>query len=147
MLTTVSTVRFCRLILRGQYMSALEIRMSLAQQAGDWHALRDLALRLSGEDPFLEQAHRALMRAHLALGNRGAALSCYDELCKLLLAELGVGPMRETRLLAQALRQQDDMQPSNPQHSKGTPEYVDIPIWLSRIAGEMEAISRALRTV
>ncbi len=43
-------------------------------------------------EPLRESAHRLVMRAHLAEGNRGEALRQYDYLRDLLHTELGTGP-------------------------------------------------------
>jgi len=51
------------------------------------------ALRL---EPFRESAHRALMRAHAAAGNRAEALRAYEECRRLLGTDLGVDPSPET---------------------------------------------------
>ena len=132
--------------LSGQFLDALEKSTALAEQEHDWPNVRALALRLISEDPFLEQAYRALMRAHDALGNRSAALASYDYLKKLLMDELAVAPMRETRLLADSLREGNDI----PIEVKTIPIITErnigmIPASLSRIARELEGLSLALR--
>ena len=43
-------------------------------------------------EPLRESAHRAVIRAHLAEGNRAAALRQYAQLRRLLHAELGAEP-------------------------------------------------------
>ena len=50
-------------------------------------------------DPYDERAVRALMRAHLAAGEPGRALTAYAELQELLAAELGADPAAETQAL------------------------------------------------
>jgi len=47
-------------------------------------------------DPFGERAHRLLMRAHAAAGDRAAALQAYERLRRLLADELGADPSPET---------------------------------------------------
>jgi DNA-binding SARP family transcriptional activator len=132
--------------LRSQFLDALEKSIALAEQQHDWTNVRALALRLASEDPFLEQAYRALMRAHEALGNRSAALACYDYLKKLLMDELAVLPMPETRLLADSLREVSVG--STPARTAPliTERNIEmIPASLSRIAKELEGLSLALR--
>jgi predicted ATPase/DNA-binding SARP family transcriptional activator len=46
--------------------------------------------------PFRESAHRLLMRAHVANGNRAEALRAYSRCRQQLIDELGVGPAPET---------------------------------------------------
>lgn len=58
------------------------------------------ALRLANEAarlaPLRESAHRCCINAHVAAGNRAAALRVYHELRKMLADELGVDPSPET---------------------------------------------------
>jgi DNA-binding SARP family transcriptional activator len=59
--------------------------------------------------PFRESGHRLLMQALTARGNTAEALLVYDELCRLLRAELGVSPSAPTRdVHATLLRSQPD---------------------------------------
>ncbi|MEU7832427.1 BTAD domain-containing putative transcriptional regulator [Nonomuraea sp. NPDC049129] len=65
-----------------------------------------LARLVAGLDPYDEEAHRLLMAALAAAGNRAAALACYDDLRLRLAGDLGVDPAPETaaarrRLLTQ----------------------------------------------
>jgi DNA-binding SARP family transcriptional activator len=60
--------------------------------------------RLVEHDPFVEVAHRGLMRCHAALGNRARALRQYEELAELLGTQLGTSPAPETTALYARLR-------------------------------------------
>jgi DNA-binding SARP family transcriptional activator len=60
--------------------------------------------RLVEHDPFLEAAHRGLMRCHMALGNRARAIRQYHELVELLSADIGTAPAPETTALYTKLR-------------------------------------------
>jgi DNA-binding SARP family transcriptional activator len=55
-------------------------------------------------DPLRETAHRALVRAELGRGDRGAAARAYEACARTLLAELGVPPSPETTALLEGLR-------------------------------------------
>jgi DNA-binding SARP family transcriptional activator len=56
-----------------------------------------------GAQPLRENAHRALLRAHLHRGNREEAIALYRELASMLRRELGVAPSPETvALITQA---------------------------------------------
>jgi DNA-binding SARP family transcriptional activator len=59
---------------------------------------------LLARDPLREAAHRALMEAHAARGERARALRHYDGLVALLRREVGAAPARETAALAASLR-------------------------------------------
>jgi DNA-binding SARP family transcriptional activator len=61
-------------------------------------AARDAAEAI-GLDPYRESAHRLLIRAHLASGERGAAIRAYEACRALFQAELGVQPAPETTSL------------------------------------------------
>ncbi|HET9428280.1 MAG TPA: BTAD domain-containing putative transcriptional regulator [Allosphingosinicella sp.] len=50
-------------------------------------------------DPYRETAHRLLMRAHAAAGNRSEALMVYARLRETLAREVGTDPARETESL------------------------------------------------
>jgi DNA-binding SARP family transcriptional activator len=54
-------------------------------------------------DPYRESAHRLLIRAHIAAGDRGAAARAYEACRVVLHDELGVAPSGETVALAMAV--------------------------------------------
>ena len=62
----------------------LFLRASLLRQAGRWEQLLEI-------DPTNEEAHLALMRAHVRAGDRGAALRQFERMDSVLRRELGVG--------------------------------------------------------
>jgi two-component SAPR family response regulator len=82
---------------REQYLRILEILVQTAQKAEDWARSSTLAQRILREDPFREDVHCHLMRAHAAQGNRVAVREQYETLRKLLRKELGVEPAAETQ--------------------------------------------------
>lgn len=55
-------------------------------------------------DPMRERAWQALIRAHLARGERAAALTIYDRCAATLLAQAGVEPGPELRALRESMR-------------------------------------------
>jgi len=89
-----------------------DIRLRALECLGEvWIARGDpaLASRDATEairtDPFRESAHRLLIRAHVAAGDRAAAARAYEECKRLLAEELGVAPSDATTMLvATALR-------------------------------------------
>jgi LuxR family transcriptional regulator, maltose regulon positive regulatory protein len=82
---------------REQYLRLLEILAQVAQKADDWPRSMSLAHRILREDPFREDVHCHLMRAHAAQGNRVAVREQFETLRKLLRKELGVEPAAETQ--------------------------------------------------
>jgi ATP/maltotriose-dependent transcriptional regulator MalT/DNA-binding SARP family transcriptional activator len=82
---------------RDQYLRMLEKLAAAAQSAGEWERSLTLAHQILGDDPFREEVHCRVMRAHAALGNRVAVKEQYETLRGLLLKELGVEPAQETQ--------------------------------------------------
>ncbi|HEX7317454.1 MAG TPA: BTAD domain-containing putative transcriptional regulator [Pyrinomonadaceae bacterium] len=82
---------------REQYLRILELLARTAQKAEDWARALTLSQRILREDPFREDVHCHLMRAHAAQGNRVAVREQYETLRKLLRKELGVEPASETQ--------------------------------------------------
>jgi DNA-binding SARP family transcriptional activator len=88
---------------REQYLRLLESLAGVAQKMEDWAKSMQLAQRILHEDQFREDIHCLIMRAHGALGNRGAVRDHYEGLKRLLKSELGVEPGSETRKLYKEL--------------------------------------------
>lgn len=65
----------------------------------DFEQASHLAMQLLSIDELRESAYRALMFAHLKLGNHTSALKWYQRCEKVLLQELGVSPSIETKKL------------------------------------------------
>jgi DNA-binding SARP family transcriptional activator len=63
-----------------------------------------VARRVLATDPFRESFHRDLIALLLLNGQRGEALRQHDRWTALLQQELGIGPMPETRRLAEEIR-------------------------------------------
>jgi LuxR family maltose regulon positive regulatory protein len=82
---------------REMYLRLLEILAATAQKSEDWGRSLQLAQRILRDDPFREDVHCRVMRAHAALGNRVAVKEQYEALRKLLRKELGVEPAAETQ--------------------------------------------------
>jgi DNA-binding SARP family transcriptional activator/Tfp pilus assembly protein PilF len=92
-----------RVYYREQYLRLLESLAGVAQKMEDWSKSMQLAQRILHEDQFREDIHCLIMRAHGALGNRGAVRDHYEGLKRLLKSELGVEPGSETRKLYKEL--------------------------------------------
>ena len=88
---------------REQYLRLLEALAAVAQSTEDWPKAMHLAQRIISEDQFREDIHCLVMKAHAAMGNRGAAREHFEGLKRLLQNELGVEPSQETKKLYQQL--------------------------------------------
>ncbi|HWS87591.1 MAG TPA: BTAD domain-containing putative transcriptional regulator [Pyrinomonadaceae bacterium] len=84
---------------RDQYLRMLEKLAAAAQESGEWERSLTLAHQILRDDPYREEVHCRVMRAHAALGNRVAVKEQYETLRGLLLKELGVEPAQETQLV------------------------------------------------
>ena len=87
-------------------LAALTLLRDARLARGEWAAALDLAQRQLTLEPWLEAAHRALMTAHVQLGDRNAALAQYEQCERVLWDELGVEPEEETQQLQQRLLEQ-----------------------------------------
>jgi len=82
---------------REQYLRLLESLAAVAQKTEDWTRSLHLAQQILREDPYREDVHCMIMRAHAGQGNRHAVREQYESLRKLLKKELGVEPAAETQ--------------------------------------------------
>ncbi|MEU8233149.1 BTAD domain-containing putative transcriptional regulator [Actinoplanes sp. NPDC048967] len=90
--------------LRREYEHVLRNLGGLLAREQRFVEAADVFARLVAHDPLLEGAHRALMRCYAALGERGRALRQYEELVRVLEAQLGARPAPETTELHSRLR-------------------------------------------
>lgn len=65
-------------------------------QHDEWRETLEITRSLCAVEPLREDAQRLLIQAYAACGNRALAIQQYQDLEKLLSAELAVRPMRET---------------------------------------------------
>jgi DNA-binding SARP family transcriptional activator len=89
-------------LLRRARHTAATAALGTAEPAG----ARRVAEEAVADDPFDEAAHRLLMRAHDAAGERARALIVYERLRAALSAELGTYPAPETRAVHLAILQE-----------------------------------------
>lgn len=82
---------------REQYLRLLEALAAVAEKTEDWTRSLHLAQQILRDDPFREDVHCMIMRAHAGQGNRHAVKEQYETLRKLLKKELGVEPAAETQ--------------------------------------------------
>lgn len=100
------------------HIQALDALAYLTQQAltqADYPQVQTYAWRQLALDPWREEAHRHLMQALAAVGERSAALAQY-EICRRALAEgLGVEPDAETQVLVAKIRSVESGTHARPQ--------------------------------
>jgi DNA-binding SARP family transcriptional activator len=85
--------------LRQLRLHALEESVRLLIERGRLSEAIDLGLRAIAMEPLRESAHRLVIRAHLAEGNRAEALRQYRACADLLRQELGVAPSAQMAVL------------------------------------------------
>jgi ATP/maltotriose-dependent transcriptional regulator MalT/DNA-binding SARP family transcriptional activator len=88
---------------REQYLRLLESLAAAAEKMQEWSRALDLTQQILRDDPFREDMHCTIMRAHAALGNRVAVKEQFETLRKLLREELGVEPVAETQKIYREL--------------------------------------------
>jgi ATP/maltotriose-dependent transcriptional regulator MalT/DNA-binding SARP family transcriptional activator len=88
---------------REQHLRMLESLAAVAQKMQEWQRSLNLAQQILHEDPFREDIHCMIMRAHAAMGNRVAVKEQYENLSRLLRKELGVDPAADTKKVYQEL--------------------------------------------
>jgi DNA-binding SARP family transcriptional activator len=90
--------------LRLRCLDALERLIRHHEGRGEWTQAAAYAQRLLACDPLREHVHRAVIRCHLALGDRAAALRQFDTCARMLRQELDAEPSAETLALAAEAR-------------------------------------------
>ncbi len=111
------------------------------EELGDLREARLWAERLTDLEPLSEEGHRRLMRLHFLLGERAAALAAYERCRSLLKRDLGVEPLPETALLAQAIER-------GTRSPEARPSRRPLPLSVERppvLAGREEAWERLER--
>ena len=101
-------------------VEALGRLLTYHEQRSDYPAAESSAWRLLALEPWDEAAHRCLMRAYAARGQRRAALAQYERCRRILASEFSATPAPETIELYQRIRAADapkhaasDEQPAN----------------------------------
>jgi DNA-binding SARP family transcriptional activator len=82
---------------------ALETLCERLTAAGRYDLAVESGLAAAAAEPLRESAHRCLIKAHLAEGNRSEAIRQYRRLCELLRSELDVGPPEDLTLLMRSV--------------------------------------------
>ncbi len=113
--------------LENRAQRALGELAAAARAAGDAAGALAAVERMFAIDPLREDIHRLLLEACAAAGRRSEALRHYEAIAGLLRRELGVAPARETRELAQRLRQEMDPAPAPPTAAPGPPTVAARP--------------------
>ncbi len=80
-------------------LHALEAMSERLIEAGRHGEAVAAGLAVVRAEPLRESAHRVLVKAHLAAGNRGAALRQYEQCRRILQAELGLEPSQALKNL------------------------------------------------
>jgi DNA-binding SARP family transcriptional activator len=90
--------------LQRRALGALERLAEYHARRGAYEEARKYRLRQVELAPWYEDAHYDLMRLHLVLGERSAALAQYHSCRRLMLSELGVEPAEATQALYEEIR-------------------------------------------
>lgn len=116
-------------------LTALTFLRDAQVERGEWAAVLAVAQRQLSLEPWLEAAHRAIMTAHVQLGDRTAALAQYEQCVTVLEDELGIEPEDETTTLFARLKHAATGAPLATRHSRVPSGHAAIPDNLPRYAG------------
>jgi DNA-binding SARP family transcriptional activator len=92
--------------------AALALEAQRLEQTGFTLEALKVALQRLAMDALAEPAYRQAMRLYAALGDRAAALRCYEQLLENLERDLGVLPLAETRALAAEIAGRGEVPPA-----------------------------------
>ena len=98
--------------LRQLRLHALEVLADRLALAGRYGEALEAAHGAARDEPLRESAQRAIIRVHLAEGNRAEAMRAYDDFRDQLLRELGVPPTRRMQELVRPARRESDPAPA-----------------------------------
>ncbi|MCE6997686.1 hypothetical protein LZG04_23215 [Saccharothrix sp. S26] len=112
--------------------------VALLRAAGDWERLLEL-------DETDEQAHRAVMRQHLAAGRRREALRQFERLRRTLRERIGVGPDAETVALYESALALDAAEPPSPAQRAAVALANGLVAFGRRRLAEAERLARQAR--
>jgi DNA-binding SARP family transcriptional activator len=90
--------------LRRRYQEGLFGLGQLCMAEGQYSQAAEVYRRAIAHDPYLEAAHRELLRCYARQGERGQAVRHYRALVERMRDELGVSPAPETTALVERLR-------------------------------------------
>jgi LuxR family transcriptional regulator, maltose regulon positive regulatory protein len=88
------------------YKEFVKVSMKLAEiylDNREFEHVIDLCNRVLGQDLCIEEAHRFVMRANAALGNRVGIIRQFESCQKALMGEVGLSPSPQTEALYQSL--------------------------------------------
>lgn len=91
---------------REKYLQMLETLVVETQKSHDWSRSLQLAHQMLREEPFREDIHCLVMRAHAARGNKPAVKDQFEALRSMLRKEIDVEPAAETEQLYRQLLSQ-----------------------------------------
>lgn len=120
-------LRIERQRLRNLVEEKLKRLIADAERSGDTHTLFSAARRLLDLDPLNESAARALMEHHARVGEQATALHVFNDICRIMKAELGTEPTQSTFELARAIRNGAILPPTSDGLKTGTLQLPRLP--------------------
>ena len=100
--------------LRCLHLTGLHCAMHQYQRRDDYEAGLAMGRRILAEDPLRESVHRDMMRMYCLNSQRGEAIGQYQHCAQVLMEELGIAPMEETRRLFETLLSGATAMPPSP---------------------------------
>jgi len=132
-----------REIFHQQVVEAYTRFLALHETRGDHDTILNVAPKFLLLEPWHEETHRQLMRAHLQKGNRSRAIAQYQELTVNLSRELGVEPSPATTALFKLIETDTVQKLASPQ----TKPRHHIPSPISPLIGRQPEIEYLTQTL
>lgn len=92
------------------FLETSEIALTLLEERGRFDEVVDICQKALSLEPYSESLYCHLMRGYVAMDQREAAVSAYEELSHLLLENFGVMPSEDTRKIYRAIMRRDNSQ-------------------------------------
>lgn len=124
------------------FQAALQERIALCTEAGDWDRALDCARRAAAADPLREEAHQQLIGLLMQTGRIAESHRCYRDLERLLGREFGVSPSPATRRLLQQPVSSSTLQRGFPPLQAEAVFRSNLPQPLTRFFGREEEIAQ-----
>lgn len=93
-----------------QYLETAETALTLLEERGRFDEVVDICRSALLLEPYSESLYCHLMHGYVAMDQRDAAVSAYEELSHLLLENFGIMPSEETRKIYRDIMRRDNSQ-------------------------------------
>lgn len=132
-----------RELYRARHLSALEQLVEYSMKLRKWSEAIDYGLRLLVQDPVAEHVHCKIIRCHVAMGNRAAAIRQFEICQARMIADLGVKPLAETQRLFETIAKNGSETIATPLKDPICPQDFRAPNILESLASTRSYLQKA----